>query len=108
MGSPLEVGQAVRAAHDLLSVLRDGDRAPGRVRRGPGEDLVDLGGLVLRVRGRAGEQGGDSGESCQDHQAAGVRAFARSKVHGAGFHGGKDGRGHRRVLTGRERWVRFR
>src|SRR6185295_14020003 len=37
-----EVGRAVSAVHDHLSVLRDGDRAPGRGRRGPFEDLVGL------------------------------------------------------------------
>ena len=55
----LEVGQAVSAVHDQLSVLRDGDRASGRVRRGPAEDLVDLSRSCPARSGRADKQGGD-------------------------------------------------
>ena len=62
----LEVGQAVSAVHDDLSVLRGGDRAAGLVRLGPAEDLVDLAGLVLRVGGCAGKQGGDYERYCKE------------------------------------------
>jgi hypothetical protein len=59
IGTSLEVGRAVSAVRDELSVMRDGDRASGSGWRGPTEDLVDLAGLVLRVSRRADKQGGD-------------------------------------------------
>jgi hypothetical protein len=55
----LEIGEAVRAADDLRTFVRHGHRATRHGGSHPREDLVDVGGPLLRVRNGSDEQGGD-------------------------------------------------